>query len=86
MKKISIKIGGMGCAACSARIEKALNGLNGVESAAVNLAAETASVSYNPEMLKLSDISNVIISLGYSVIEKPENQTDSFPDFQKKKK
>jgi len=86
VKKISIKIGGMGCAACSARIEKALNGLNGVESAAVNLAAETASVSYNPEMLKLSDISNVIISLGYSVIEKPENQTDSFPDFQKKKK
>ena len=35
---VTIPIGGMTCGACSARVEKALNKLEGVESAAVNLA------------------------------------------------
>ncbi|MEU6393133.1 heavy metal translocating P-type ATPase [Streptomyces sp. NPDC046939] len=44
---IDLAIGGMTCAACSARIEKKLNRLDGV-TATVNLATEKAKVSYAP--------------------------------------
>ncbi|MCL2243151.1 MAG: heavy metal translocating P-type ATPase [Treponema sp.] len=71
-----IKIGGMGCAACSARIEKALRALEGIVSAYVNLTAENASVVYNPEILKLSAIKEAIVSSGYEVIETSDNSAD----------
>jgi P-type Cu+ transporter len=38
MNTETLTIGGMTCAACSARVERALRKLEGVESAAVNLA------------------------------------------------
>ena len=44
---VELLIEGMTCAACSARIEKVLNRLPGVE-AAVNLAAERARIRYVP--------------------------------------
>jgi len=44
MERISIKIKGMSCAACSARIEKVLNKMPGVSHAQVNLALEQAVV------------------------------------------
>ena len=40
-----IGIGGMTCASCVARVEKALNKVPGVESATVNLATETARIA-----------------------------------------
>ncbi|MCL2276292.1 MAG: heavy-metal-associated domain-containing protein [Treponema sp.] len=83
MDKIILKIGGMGCAACSARIEKTLNALGGIETASVNLTAETASVSFNPRILKLQDIKNAVISAGYEVIDDLIDADDA--DNQKKK-
>ena len=44
---LEVAVGGMRCAACSARIEKTLNAIPGV-AAVVNLAAETARVHYRP--------------------------------------
>lgn len=41
----SFKIGGMTCASCVARVEKALRGVPGVIEASVNLATEKASVT-----------------------------------------
>ncbi|MES9960075.1 MAG: heavy metal translocating P-type ATPase [Sedimenticola sp.] len=42
---IDLDITGMTCAACSTRLEKVLNRVPGVESAAVNLATERASIT-----------------------------------------
>ncbi len=42
--EITLVIGGMTCASCAGRVEKALGKVIGVESASVNLATETASV------------------------------------------
>ena len=47
-EKAELVITGMTCAACSDRIEKGLNKMEGVTSATVNLALETATVEYNP--------------------------------------
>ncbi len=42
----SFQIQGLNCAACVGRAEKALNAITGVTTATVNLASETAQVSY----------------------------------------
>jgi Cu+-exporting ATPase len=66
---VTIPIGGMTCAACSARVEKAIRKLEGVESASVNLATEKASVVYKPQVLRLSAIKEAIEKAGYQALE-----------------
>ncbi len=48
MASIDIGIGGMTCASCVSRVEKALNKVAGVEAATVNLATESARISFAP--------------------------------------
>ena len=48
VQNVTIPIGGMTCAACATRVQKAIGRLPGVESASVNLATEKATVAYNP--------------------------------------
>lgn len=69
MTKETIKIGGMTCAACASRIEKAIKKLNGVENAAVNLATESLTVEFDNQNILLSQITESIEKLGYNVIE-----------------
>jgi Cu+-exporting ATPase len=65
-KKETLKISGMSCAACAARIEKKLNKLEGVQKAAVNLATEKASVEYDNSRIKVSDMIKAVEMLGYN--------------------
>jgi Cu+-exporting ATPase len=44
LQQHSLTVGGMTCASCVARVEKALKKLSGVQEATVNLATETATV------------------------------------------
>jgi len=78
----TLSIGGMTCAACSARIERALRKLEGIESAAVNLATEKATVVYNPHTLRLSAIREAIVKAGYQVIE---TSTDTIDEDKRRK-
>ena len=69
MQTQTIQIGGMTCAACSARVEKALCKLAGMEKASVNLATEKATVVYDPRILRLSGIKEAVAKAGYNVLE-----------------
>ena len=81
-QKEVLKISGMTCASCSAKIERKLNKLDGVENVNVNLIAEKATFDYNENKLKLNDIVNLIQGLGYGAeIEKDVND-----DKEKKKR
>ena len=44
----TLPVSGMSCASCVVRVEKALSRVEGVESASVNLAAGTATVTVDP--------------------------------------
>jgi len=68
----TLRVGGMTCAACSARVERALRKLEGVQSAAVNLATEKAAVVFDPRALRLSAIKEAIEKAGYQVLEPPK--------------
>ncbi len=66
-KRAEIKISGMTCATCAATIENALR-REGVEKARVNLGSETASIEYDPEKVKLTELEKAIRDAGYDVI------------------
>jgi len=68
MKRITIRIGGMGCAACALKIEEALKGLDGVSDATVNLVEGKVSVEYDPRKADLSDMEAAIEDAGYTVL------------------
>lgn len=72
-KKMTVKIKGMSCAACSSRVEKALSKMPGVQAAGVNLAADTATVEYLPEKVTPVTILDKITEAGYRpVVERAE--------------
>ncbi|GGA78423.1 heavy metal translocating P-type ATPase [Ornithinibacillus halotolerans] len=63
---ITVGVTGMTCAACSNRIEKVLNKIEGVE-AQVNLTTEKATVDFDPKTVTVEDITSKIEKLGYGV-------------------
>ena len=77
LRKESFKITGMSCAACSARIEKKLNKTDGIQTAAVNLATNKASVTYDSAKIKLSDIIKAIEGIGYGASKVEQQSRDT---------
>jgi P-type Cu+ transporter len=65
--RIELEIDGMTCASCAARIEKKLNGLEGVE-ANVNYGTELASVTFDPRALPFEEILRTVEAAGYSAV------------------
>ncbi|MGA9754258.1 MAG: heavy metal translocating P-type ATPase [Desulfobaccales bacterium] len=60
-------MGDMHCAACVARVERALTAAPGVELATVNLATRQAKVKYNPGLTNPEALAQVVIDAGYIV-------------------
>ncbi|UCD86154.1 MAG: copper-translocating P-type ATPase [Deltaproteobacteria bacterium] len=65
-RKSIFPVGGMTCASCVARVEKALADVPGVISASVNLASEKATVEYN-EGINFADLRNAVNEAGYEL-------------------
>ena len=62
---LDLKIEGMSCASCVARIEKALKAVPGVSSASVNLATEHASVRFARGAVESGDLVAAVEAAGY---------------------
>ncbi len=69
MNKETLKITGMTCAACSARVEKVVGKMEGVEQVSVNLATEKATISYDPTLTNISLIKAKIEKTGYGAFD-----------------
>ncbi len=80
---VTIPIGGMTCAACSQRVEKAIKKLDGVVSASVNIATEKATVTYDPRRVRVSAIKQVIEKAGYQALQ--INKADAADEDRKRK-
>ena len=65
---LTLPIAGMSCASCVKRVEKALLRVPGVQSAEVNLAHESATVSGSPE-LRLASLREAVERAGFSLLE-----------------
>lgn len=74
LQRTELGIGGMTCANCAARIERALNKVDGVLGASVNLATERATVSALPQVTA-AQLRAAIEGAGYEVREQQKGQT-----------
>lgn len=68
-KSIQIPIGGMSCAACAKRVEKAIAKLEGVRQVNVNFATEKAFVRYDPHKVRVSAMKEAVVKAGYQPLE-----------------
>jgi Cu+-exporting ATPase len=67
-EEVTIRVGGMSCATCVRTVETALNRLEGVTNATVNLGAERAYVAYNPRMVGLKEMKEAIVEAGFQYL------------------
>ena len=65
MKKEQFNVTGMTCAACSARVEKAVGKLAGVDKVAVNLLKNSMVVDYDEAALNTQGIIDAVVNAGY---------------------
>jgi len=65
--EVQLPIGGMTCASCVRRVERALAKVAGVQAAGVNLATERATVTYDPAQVTMPQLRVAVESAGYTV-------------------
>jgi Cu+-exporting ATPase len=68
-KQVVLPVTGMTCANCVATIERNLKKLDGVDSAAVNLSSERATVIFDPARLELGQIIGRVRKAGYDIAQ-----------------
>ncbi|CEP68004.1 Copper ion binding protein [Moorella glycerini] len=67
MAEATLQVEGMTCNHCKMSVEKALRGLEGITAVAVDLAAKTARVTYDPAKVNLEAMKKAVIEAGYEV-------------------
>lgn len=70
-EKCTIRIEGMSCGACAAKMEKNFKSQKGVNNVNVNLATGMASIEYEPQKISVSAFEKIVVDSGYTV-KKPE--------------
>ena len=76
-RTVELKIGGMTCASCVGRVEKALKAVPGVLDASVNLATERATVRLLEAAADLNGLKEAVRSAGYEAEAVGDDQADS---------
>ena len=84
MEIIQLNIKGMSCASCVAHVEKGIKKADGVDSAAVNLATEKATISYDPALIDLESIMKSVSDAGYEAAL-PREEESELHDAEKRK-
>lgn len=74
--KQKFDITGMTCSACSSRVEKCVNRLDGIEKVSVNLLTNSMQVEYEPQNLNTETIINAVIEAGYGASVQKEAKQD----------
>ncbi len=75
-RRVRLRIGDMSCASCVQRIERRLKASPGVIAATINLAAETADVTFNPAQTGIKQLIAVVQDTGYTAEAAGEQPQD----------
>lgn len=65
---LTIPVEGMTCASCVARVEKALQRVEGVDSAVVNIASERVTLSFDQNVTNLEQLAHAVEGAGYRLL------------------
>lgn len=66
MANIKLRVTGMTCGHCQAKVEKALKGISGVYSAIVDLPDGEAEIDFNDDQVTTAQLVTAIANAGYS--------------------
>ena len=72
MKKENFYVTGMTCSACSARVEKSVAKLDGVEKVTVNLLTNSMQVEYEETQVSAGKIIDTVVKAGYGASPKDQ--------------
>lgn len=67
--EISFHVKGMMCQHCEQRVQKAISGLDGVESCSPSAEKELVEVVFDEQKIQADAIKNAIEDTGYDVVE-----------------
>ena len=76
MKVRVFRIGGMSCAACSGRVEKAIEALDGVQDVTANFGNNTATVTYDETKVSEKEIGRAVSAAGYTLISDDREEAE----------
>ena len=77
MEKKTLAVIGMACAGCAATVERRLSEMKGISHAAVNFAARTALVEFDPEEISPREMKENIQKIGFDlVVDEEQNVTE----------
>jgi Cu+-exporting ATPase len=68
IETVRMPVAGMTCASCVVRVEKALKSVAGVSGAAVNLASETATVTFDRGRASVTELARAVHDAGYDLV------------------
>jgi len=66
--RLTLPVKGMHCAACVGKVERALDTVPGVGEAAVNLATEQATVTFDPAQADFDRLRRAVAAAGYELL------------------
>ncbi len=69
VRDVTIPVAGMTCASCASSIEKAITKLSGIQKVNVNFATEKATVTYDTNLTRISEIKQAVVKAGYKPLE-----------------
>lgn len=88
---VTLDVQGMTCAACVGHVEKALTGTAGVKTAAVNLLANEAKVTFDPSLTNVGALVAAVEEAGYTAAEResgiataPPEPPDEYPSVRRR--
>lgn len=67
VETVNLAVRGMTCANCARTVERKLSSTPGVTKAQVDLNSATATVEYDPDLVKPEVLANEVRRLGYEV-------------------
>lgn len=69
IREVTFPVEGMTCAACVRAVERGIQKLDGIAKVSVNLATEKATVIYDPNQLRFTDIKDAVKKAGYEALD-----------------
>ena len=81
MKQQIFSVSGMSCVACSARVEKIVANLPGINTVQVNLLTRSMLVNYDDKLLQEQQIKAAVEQAGYGVSSAAPTKRQMIPPY-----
>lgn len=78
MSQVKLRLTGMTCASCANNIDRILKDKKGIDEVFVNLANDTAHITYNDKMIRIDEMIEAITQIGYDAEVDKQEKTVTF--------